>query len=74
MKKKINEFLDRLKVCWYVLTLRRYAFFGYNGVNNGEHLEGGYCFIEDKSEYDTVFLSAISAYAKELSQLKAQKK
>lgn len=74
MKKKITEFLDRLKVCWYVLTLRRYAFFGYDGVRNGEHMDGGFCLIEDKSEYDKVFLSAISAYTKELSELNGQKK
>lgn len=47
--------IERLKICWYALTKRHYAFYAYN--KDSENKSGAICIIEDNCS--TLFLDTI---------------
>lgn len=47
----MKKFIERLKVCWYVLTLHNFLFFGYKSDKKMliENEQGEICGVKDKS-------------------------
>lgn len=56
--------IERLKICWLVLTKKHYAVFFYNQKKEGE--TGSACYIDKQSERDQWFLNVCMEYWKEV--------
>lgn len=52
--------LERLKICWLVLTKKHYAVFFYNKRKVGE--SGAACYMDEQSERDGWFLDVCTEY------------
>ena len=54
--------IERIKICWYVLTKKHYAFYAFDKskINNS----GAKCFIKSKDA--TLFLISIIEFNKQL--------
>ena len=59
--------IKRLKVCWYVLTKKHFAFFAFDRPS--EDNSGVQCYIENDTLKYEFFLEAISDYTKDLADL-----
>lgn len=56
--------LERLKICWLVLTKKHYAVFFYNKKLEGE--SGAACYLDEDSERDEWFLDVSTGYWKKV--------
>ena len=61
---------ERLKICYFALTKRYYAFFAIQRIVY-KH-SGSQCFISDNAEKNLVFMLALNAYSGKLLE-KARK-
>lgn len=52
--------IERLKICWCVLTKKHYAVFFYNKKIEGK--SGAACFLDQTSERDEWFLDVCTKY------------
>ena len=52
--------IERLKMCWFVLTKKHYALFAYDELkyNNTKAI----CYIDRESQECKIFLESISEY------------
>lgn len=62
--RNLTNKIERLKICWYVLTKKHYAFYAFDRMEIGN--SGGRCFIESRTEESFFFLTCIINYTKEL--------